>query len=330
MNRFFYFIFLCIVLSACQKEATNIFEPYPNHPLNDTVWAEKVPETSAASRLRVEFSNAPMLDSFVATSTSVLHFSNDLEITIPSNSCIFSNGVAVTSKVVLAVNYLHSKGEYISFAKATCSYITPMESVGSFYLQATSLGQEVFLKPNKKIIINFRDSLPANNMKVYYGMNNPTPPFPFGTNEQFTWIPASDTTSVSTFTKIDSTGTIKGYSLFATSFNWISCGRVINHGSNTTQINVLMPSNYTNTNTTVYAFLKDKKTVVQLYGDYKSRSFFAPAIPVNSSITLVAISLRGTEFYLSTKDIIVSPQMIISIASEQKKKAEISQYLDSL
>ena len=329
MNRFFYFILIILALTACQKEASNIFEPYPNDPLNDTLWVEKVSETSAANRIKVEFSNAAIIDSFDATATSVLHLSDNLEITIPANSCTFSNGVSVSSKVVLSVNHLNTKGEYISFSRATCSYVTPMETVGSFYLKGTSQGQEVFIKPSKRIIISFRDSIPVNNMKVYYGVENPMPPYPLGTNEQFTWLPSSDTSSVSTFTKFNSTGTIKGYSMFANSFKWISCSRTMNSGVNNTQINVLMPSNYTNKNTTVYAFLKDKKTVIQLYGDYKSRTFFSPSIPLNSTITLVAISLRGTEFYLSKKDISVTPQMIISISTEQKNKAEISKYLRS-
>lgn len=329
MNRIIFFISIVLAFTACQKEASDIFAPYPNNPLNDTVWVEKVPETAAANRIKTELSNTPIVDSFDATSTSILHLSNDFEITIPSNSCIFSNGVAVVEKITLEVNHLNTKGDFISFARPTCNYVTPMESAGAFYLKATSQGQEVFIKPSKRIIINFKDSFPRNNLKVYYGLDNPTPPLPFGTNDLFTWIPATDTSSVSTFTRIDTTGTVKGYSMFSSNFNWISCSQVVDPLINKTQINVLMPSNYTNTNTTVYAFLKDKKTVVQLLGDFKNRTFFAPSIPLNSSITLVSISLRGTEFYLSKKEIVATPQMIISITPEQKNKAEISQYLHS-
>ena len=150
MNRIIFFIFIFLAFTACQKEATDIFAPYPNNPLNDTVWVEKVPETAAANRIKTELSNTPIVDSFDATANSVLHLSNDLEITIPANSCIFSNGVAVLSKVTLAVNHLNTKGDFISFARPTCNYVTPLESVASFYLKATSQGQEVFIKPTKK------------------------------------------------------------------------------------------------------------------------------------------------------------------------------------
>ena len=329
MNRIIYILLIVFTISACQKEASDIFEPYPNHPLNDTVWVEKVPETAAANQLRVEFSKTPLIDSFNASVTSVLHFSNDLEITIPANSCVFSNGTEVTSKVVLQVNHLRKKGDFISFARPTSSYASALECGSSLYLNALSDGKEVFIKPNKRFILSFKDADPQTNMRVFYGLDNPTPPLPLGTNELFTWVPSVDTTNVSTFTRIDSTGIVKGYNMFSNKFNWISCSHLLEQPVQKTQINVLMPSNYTNTNTTVYAFLKDKNTVVQLYGDFKSRSFFAPELPVNSDVTLVTLSLRGNEFYLSKKEIFVSPKMIISVSPEQQNKGQITQYLQS-
>lgn len=330
MKNILVLFFVPFLLTSCSKDNSVEFVPYIGHPLNDTTWATNVPMDASAYRLSQEFSYTPLVDSFNASSTSVVKFSNSVEVTIPSGSCVFANGNAVSGNVKIELLVLNKKGDYMRFARPTTSYSSILESAGSFYINTSQNGSEVLLRSNKRAIINFIDSSPVNNMLVFYGQHNPVPPLPIGTNPLFTWMKATDSSRVTTFTRVNTSGVVKGYNLFSGKFDWITCERFRDTSMPRTKITTLLPANYTNTNTTTYAVFKHSNTIVQLLGDPESRTFFAAGIPINEEILLVSISLRGTEFYLGTKEIVSSDNMVVSMTPELKTKSEIEFALDNL
>lgn len=330
MKNILVLFFVACLMVSCSKDISEVFVPYVGHPLNDTSWATNVPMDAAAYRLSQEFSTNLLVDSFNASSTAVVNFSNNVEVTIPSGSCVFSNGNAVTGKVRIELLALTKKGDHLRFAKPTTSFSAILESAGTFHFSATQNGAEVFLRSNKKVIISFIDSLPVNDMLVFYGQHNPTPPLPLGTNPFFTWMKAIDSSRVTTFSRVNTSGVVKGYNIFSGKFDWVSCERFIDTSMPRTRITTLLPANYTNTNTTTYAVFKHSKTIVQLLGDPESRTFFASGIPVNEKMLLVSISLRGTEFYLGTKEIVAFNNSVTSLIPELKTKIEVEAFFDSL
>jgi hypothetical protein len=329
--------FVCIVLVAwmftsCTKETSDGFSPYPNSPLNDTTWSLQVAGDAPANQLLESLRFSAKLDSFNAVTGASIRVSEFADVIIPANA-FASNGTVTGGNIKVEVTHLRKKGDLVRFAKPTTSYGRLLEtSTGTFYIRAIKEGQELSLAQNKYVKIKFRDSLLTNDMRVFYGEQNIAPPYPLGTNPAFTWFQAMDTSSVRTFSQVDSFGnTIKGYDMSTARTKWINSEYFIDTLQTTrTKLNVVLPPNFTNKNTTVFAVFKDRKIVVQLEPELSSRSFYTVNIPVSRNITLVTLSKIGDDLYLGNKSIISAPNHPEVITPEKKTKAQISLFLDSL
>jgi hypothetical protein len=324
------FIFIIsILLVSCSKENSDVFVPYPDNPLNDTTWAAQLTATASVNKLPEIFSLASKTDSVEVTSTTKFHYSEFLDITFPASFAKFPNGEQVTGKVKVEVIHLRKKGDFIRFARPTTSYGRLLESGGAFYIKVTKNGQELVLNSGKSITLNIRDANALSDMKVFYGVT-PQGTLPAGTNPLFTWVQATDSSSVNVVTRQDSSGTYRAYELTSKGFNWVNCDYFIDPSLAKTRIDAILPANFTNTNTTVFAVFKEQKIVVQLNGEIATRSFFAPNIPTGKKITLISLSKIGDDLYSASKDVTVESNMRVTLNPEKRTKAQIDQLLDAL
>jgi hypothetical protein len=186
------------------------------------------------------------------------------------------------------------------------------------------------LQPGKKLFITIKDPNPSGNMGVYFGNLQPQQPFPVGTNPFFAWMTAADSSFVTPFVHHDSSGTTKGYQLFAGKTNWVNCLSPIDTALPKSNITITLPPNFTNNNTAVFAILKQRKIIVQLNGDYISRSFSAPNILTGGTIQLVSLSLIGDQYYLGFKESTATQDLIAIVNPAAKSKTAISQFLNGL
>jgi hypothetical protein len=329
-NLAFIFIISTLLIS-CSKENSDLFVPYPDNPLNDTVWVAQPATTAAVNKIPEVLSTVSKADSVEVTVSTKVHYSEFLDITFPAAFARFPNGEQVTGKVKVEVIHLRKKGDFIRFARPTTSYGSLLETAGAFYIKVTKNGQELVMNSGKSITLSIRDANAVSNlMKVFYGVT-PQGNLPAGTNPLFTWALATDTGSaVNVFTRQDSTGTYRGYELTAKGFNWVNCDYFIDQTLPKTRIDAILPANFTNTNTTVFAVFKDQKIVVQLNGELATRSFFAPNIPTGKKITLIAISKIGDDLYSASKDVTVETNMRVTLNPEKRTKAQLDQILDAL
>jgi hypothetical protein len=95
-------------------------------------------------------------------------------------------------------------------------------------------------------------------------------------------------------------------------------------------MDVILPPNFTNNNTSVYAVLKNEKTIVHLNGNPASKTFFAINIPTNKTLFLVSLTKIGEDLYLGTKEITPTQNSIQQLRPEKKTKAQIVQFLEQL
>ena len=331
MKNVLFILFTSVLFAGCAKKNSDSFFPYENNPLNDTTWVEQPSNAASVNRLAEVLTLAAKQDSLQVTTTTRIRFSEFLDITFPADFCRFPNGGAVTGKVKVEVTHLRKNGDFIRFARPTTSYGRLLVSGGSFFIKVTKEGQDLVMDQTKSITLHIRDASPVTAMRVFYGETNLQLPLPAGTNPSFTWVPNTDSAStVNVVTRQDSLGIYRGYDLTSTRFKWVNCDYFVDSTQPKTRISAILPANYTNTNTAVFAAFKDQKVVVQLYSDFASRSFTAPNIPINKSIILVSISKIGDDLFLATKEVNVESNLRVNLTPEKKTKAQLDLFLDAL
>jgi hypothetical protein len=154
---------------------------------------------------------------------------------------------------------------------------------------------------------------------------------PPGTNLGFTWLPALDSSKVTPFQRMDSNVLVKGYQFTTSKLQWISCQSFADTSiGQQSRMDVVLPPNFTNNNTSVYAVFKNDKTVVQLNGDRFSKAFFATNLPASKVVQLVSLTKIGEELYLASKEVTVTPNSIQQLKPEKRTKGQVIQFLEQL
>lgn len=329
--RKFYLLFLTgILLISCSKKSADVFVAYPNDPLNDTVWVNQPVITAPVYKIPEILSAAPKEDSFDVAAGANIRFSEFLDITFPPSGFKYATGTAVTGKVKVQVTHLRKKGDFIRFAMQTTNFDRLLETGGAFLVRVTKAGQELVMDPGKNITLFIRDANPIKTMRVFYGEQVLLPPVPLAINSLFTWALAPDTSNVNVFTRQDAAGTYRGYELISKRLNWISCNYFIEAAQSKTRTTAVLPLNFTNKNSLVFAIFKGQKTILQLEGQGSSKSFDIENIPADKKIILVSLSKIGEDLYLGSKEATVDKNLRVNITPEKKTKAEVDQFLDAL
>ncbi|MDB5193673.1 MAG: hypothetical protein JWQ96_3236 [Segetibacter sp.] len=304
---------------------------FTNNPFADTTWSASVSSSASVNQLATAFPRAALADSFDAAVGGTLRLSELLTAILPANIAVFPGGQAATGRIKIEVLHLKTNGDHVRFARPTTTFNRLLESAGSFLVRFSKEGQELIVAPGKSYILQLKNAAPSNNMLVFVGEQNLQPPLPSATNIAFTWKPVIDNSRVSIFQRIDSNITVRGYEILSTRLNWISCQTYNDTVQNQrTRMDVILPVNYTNNNTRVYAVFKNEKTVVQLYGDIASRTFFTINLPLNKNIKLVSLSKIGEDFYLGAKEETIIHNSIIHLKPEKKTKEQIADFLEQL
>ncbi len=91
-----------------------------------------------------------------------------------------------------------------------------------------------------------------------------------------------------------------------------------------------MPVNFTNNNTAVFLVFNDIFCVARFNADVVNHLFYVQDVPINKKVTIVSISKIGTDFYLVTKEVIVTENLIVKLNPENKTLQDINDYLNSL
>ncbi|WP_153796670.1 hypothetical protein [Foetidibacter luteolus] len=317
MKRLFSFLSLCLLLFACSKEKSDQFISDPYHPQNDTTWSAGIAATAPVNQLIQALAAGVESDSLDVSIGGTLHFSNNCTIKFPAKC--FKGSVA--GKVKVELIFLDSKGDMLRFSKPTVSDGRVLVSGGAFYINVTQNGQQLELD-NKRISIRYTVPSPENNMSLFYGDTS------VNSNDGFNWVPAEDTAVV--WRQEDSSGIEYGYELLSPKFGWINCDRFSDTSMPRTKLVSILPVNFTNKNTAVFAVFKDQWSVLRLYANPSNRYFYADNIPVGSNVTLVSISKIGDDFYLGSKSIKVAVDKAEEFTPQKVTKDQLIAFIETL
>lgn len=331
------FIIGCLTLlffTGCKKELSDNFSTYTNHPLNDTIWARNVSAGASVHEIMGLLVPAIIIDSFEVTRDTTLKYGDSLEISFTGGSCIGTGTATPTGKVKLEILRLQTKGDYIKAFKPTTSSNYLLETGGAFFIRVSKEGKELSLAPGTTVKIRFSDTQdPKNNLQVFYGKEN-TPLPVSGIDTAFTWLRDTDTSYLKTFQKPTNSQQsvfVKGYEIISKNLRWVSAQRYIDSTRPKAKITAILPPNFTNKNTAVFAVFTDQKTIVKLSADFASRSFAAGNIPLNSKIKIISISRIADAVYLGTKDINdAGITVAYSIKPEKKSLKDLVGFLNGL
>ena len=333
---------LLITLAACNKEISNNngFTIYTNNPLNDTAWIKNIPGDAPIYKLAdTLFKNNAFIDSFDLTKDQVLNFGDSLEIEIHANSFIGTNNTggsgsgnsASTGFANIEILRLTTRGDFIKAYRPNNSFGYPLETASGFFIRVEKNGQELQLISDSTVTIKYSDIQdPVTNMQVFYGRESL--PIPNGAIDvAHTWVRDQDTSWIKTFVKQSGSAYKKGYEINAKKLRWISAHRFLDSTVAKTNIYAILPPNFTNTNTQVFAVFDKNRTSLALQGDLTTRSFTTGNIPLRAKITLISISQIGPDFYLGTKVINdVGTVVNYSFTPVKQSLGQIIDYLNSL
>jgi hypothetical protein len=337
MNKILLFFFAMILLfmSACTKELsinTNTFTPYQGNAFNDTTWLKNITGISPITALADTLAqNTLFTDSIDLWKDKAMIFGDSLEVDFKGGSCTNNAGTLQDGKARIDIIRLQKKGDFIKAYRPNTSNMYLLETSSAFFIRITKNGAELALAPGASIKIKYSDISEAeDNMQVFYGKES----LPLSTSTfdpANTWVRSLDTSWIKTWSTQSNYGIKKGYELEAKSLRWISAHRALDPNQPKTNIYAILPPNFTNKNTAVFAVFDHNRTVIDMHGDYASRSFTTSNIPLKTKLLLVSISKFGPDLYLGTRLVNdVGTMVNYSFTPEKKSLTQILAFLNSL
>jgi hypothetical protein len=326
--------------TSCTKEVSGEFTQYQNNPLNDTVWTTSLKATDAVNTIVNDIMPAVEKETFNLESTrSEIKVGRNDSFRIFFDKGIFTsleNGVITPVKpegtAEIQVFRIRRTGDLIKCLRSTQSGNVLMETAGGFFIRVVKDGKELNIASDKKYTVWWIETgaNPKLNMLKYYAKeSNPAPGYNV-TDPNFEWKPDAELKPIPYLYEIGS-NTPRGYDITFSSLRWVSMQKnVLPNSSNPSlRLTTIFSPNFTNKNTTVFAYYKRQKTVVKLDFDYASRSFKTDLLPAGADIKIVSISKIGSTYYLGKQEmsslVAGSP---IKIEPEKIPLEKLQAYLD--
>lgn len=250
------------------------------------------------------------------TTTQTVTGTKGTKITFNANSFVDAQGNAVTGQVDFKMKEIYSKGDMIWAERMTiASNGKLLESGGEFSLKATSGGQEVFLNQN------YRMEVPISS-----ATSNPNAMDLFVAQE-----------SDSTWTPVDSSGWVgvdsiaNTYNVYFDSLSWINCDYFYGSTQGLTQVNVEpRVAGVTLTDVSVFLVFNNINAVTSMWSNSTSGVFSISGMPIGESVTIVAIGMDGTQFYMGTLSTTLNNSSTIAMPLTPTTEAQIITTISNL
>lgn len=334
--------FAFVAGTSCTKEVSGEFTQYQNNPLNDTIWATSLKATDAVNTIVNDIMPAVEKETFsLENSSSEIKVGGNDTFRISFDKGIFTsleNGVVTPVKpegtAEIQIFRIRRTGDLIKCLRSTQSGNVLMETAGGFFIRVIKNGKELSIANGKSYEVKWKETGadPKNDMRQFYANeSNPTHDYNV-TDPNFEWKPDAyaPTPTIPHFWE----GTrLTGYEMTLTSLRWVSMQKNVVPSSNNPRprLTTIFSPNFTNKNTTVFAYYKRQKTVVKLDFDYATRSFKTDLLPLGAEIKIVSISKIGINYYLSEKEVsnLITAVSIIKLEPEKISLGKLQAYLDN-
>ncbi|BAV08448.1 hypothetical protein SAMN05421788_11431 [Filimonas lacunae] len=310
---------LILLLGSCKKQSSEVFVPYPTQ---DTVWGPVA--SSFIHPLDTLFTSANT-ETIIANATTggTLHFSNYADVVFPAGFAA-NNGSVVSGNVNVSLLYLKSKGDFVRYARPTFSETDGLlDNTAAFKVSVSQNGQALDIASGSFIKLHFRIGVPFNsNNQVLNGDTT------VSNTGNFTWNINTDNSLLQPFAGSDNTGNYIGYDMKCTQAGWIGCGRIAdNNAADTGKLEVLLPPNFTNKNSSVYIVTRNQRSVVRVSPNLNSRTFRSANVPTKTEVILIVVGKVNGNYYT---DAITFTSSNWQLAKPKPHKCSQQQMLDLL
>jgi hypothetical protein len=326
--------------TSCTKELSGEFTQYQNNPLNDTIWATSLKATDAVNTIVNDVMPAVEKETFnLENSRNEIKVGGNDSFRIYFDKGIFTsleNGVVTPVKpegtAEIQIFRIRRTGDLIKCLRSTQSGNVLMETAGGFFIRVIKNGKELSIANGKSYEVKWIETGadPKNDMRQFYANeSNPTHDYNV-TDPNFEWKPDAYSTIIELFWEPGNPRKTS-YQMTLSSLRWVSMQRnVVVNSNSKLRLTTIFPPNYTNKNTTVFAYYKKQKTVVKLDFDYATRSFKTDLLSPSAEIKIVSISKIGSNYYLSEKEVsnLTTAVSIIKLVPEKISLAKLQAYLD--
>lgn len=335
MKVFLYILILSVSLFSCTKEYSEDFFAYQNNTINDTTWKQSITYDAPVHIITDVLSGFQKLyvDSFNANTGGIINFNDSLKLNFPANICTGNNGLLVNGKIKVELYFLNKKGDFVRFAKSHVSNNLILNGSACFYIKLTQNGNEVFLTNSASYKLFYKATPTSPLTKLFFEtlavQNNDTTYNWLLTETPYNSLNFGVVNTVQYFDTLTNT-TVTGYELTTRKIKWLNCASFTDSIMQPQRLNVVLPVNFTNNNTQVYAVFKNKKTVLGLKADFASRTFYFPKIETGTELNIISISKLGNEYYWANRSLTVQNSNLISLVPEQKTITQINTLLDGL
>ncbi len=314
-----------LTLVSCKKN-TDDFVPYNSSDFNDTEWSNSNGAMSDArsSAMIAALSNTTTTATVSALSTNTVDLNNNTQIFLPANTYTL-NGADYTGNVTISLNSVIKKGDFVRNLISNCNGNPLQETVAAFDLNLyTAAKEKLSFKPQNKFSLAYADTnFPGVGFNYYYGTLN---------QSSLNWSLADSLTGKLQIVNTTISGNSKlAYQISSNKLGLMTINKAVNLGTTTT-CNVVLPINFTNKNTAVFAVFKNNNIILKLNSNATSKSFVSSNLPIGANVKFVALSYLDNQFYLGQVETLITnnAQYNIKTSATPISLSSLNSILDGL
>lgn len=307
-----------LVFGACNGDTSNEFVANPNLPVNDTSWSSAAGNISTVD---AAFPLPPAAEEVLDNTANDTIFTPSFDAYFPAFSVI-NNGQAVNGSVDSKISFVRKKGDCIKLGRGTVDIAgNPLELGFALSFRAWQGSTALAYSQTSNPTVFVRTNTSSTNWQLFYGHNVNSSTIPVNT-----WRVPNDN---SNFQWVNTIGNV-GYFVDAKNTQFFGLLRAVDTPNGTARLNVILPLNYTNKNTSVYIVLASTNCVLKLQADAVNKVFFANKVPNGMPATLVVASKIGDDYFYNSRTITTAPGLIFNVVPQASTQAAITAALDAL
>ena len=313
--RYIYITFVLIVLFSCQKEVDQ-FIPFEVEITEDVVLDLSQDFASLIDTLTFQMDQ----------STQTIITPLGAEFTINTDLFEFEDGSSCNCiNVDVIMLELHDKKDFLVHQKPTISDDRILVSGGAYYIAAFENGKKLKLKPGKKLRFKIPAETLQEGMELFYGSEK---------EGRFNWVEADQIPGSSTQVRNsewqNSTGFFLGYECFSDRLEWINCDKIISDGP-PNPVCATVPTGFDQSNTVVFAILKDANSIISMYYQADQKGFCAANIPEGTKVVIVAVHKMAEDSYqFASMDTKIEKDSSLALNFTNLDNSEIKKLLEAL
>lgn len=335
MKKLVSIILIPFLLASCYDTPIDNFNLYPGLELNDVTWSNDPIDLSKTSALI----NNLVLDTksiqFNSNNGATWNLNDKTQIILPPNSYLNTAGATFNGLVIADVVVLNKKGDYVRnlLPSITASSIVEYGTNSFFINLRSNTISEVKLSTGNFITINFKDTVAQSSQVLAFSetivpLNNNNPVQWFVNNSNLNGsLLLNPNLPLTTF------GSKKGFELKTnkTGLN-IATAKSYTPPSTTSRVDIVMPANFTNKNTIVFAVFDNKNIVLRLTPDPVNKSYYFKEMPATETVNFVSVSLIDNKIYYGSNKVTVTPNGVFRLNPDVNPitSTKLKAYLDLL